>query len=264
MTEAPRFDPSRIRAVAFDGYGTLLDFHNVEFRLAVDELLADQRIEVDLDAFFKAWVGAYGKAGPWAASMRDAAPGDRERMLGGPLPEWFSTREIWRRQFDIAFDQFTVRGDAESAADRLRDLLSHAKPYPDARDTLERLDQAGLRIGLLSNADEDFLQSALSLGRLRFSAIQSSESLRAYKPHRAVFLAICARLGCEPREVLYVGDSPFSDVNGAHHAGLPTAWVRRGETEQYPENVARPDVTITQLAELATLLRTPPTAGDEA
>ena len=265
MTKHSSFDPASIRAVAFDGYGTLFDFHNVEFRLAVDELLADQRIEVsDPDAFFKAWVGAYGKAGPWAASMRDATPGDRERMLAGPLPEWFSTRETWRRQFDMAFEQFAVQGDAQAAADRLRDLLSDAKPYADARDTLERLDLAGLRLGLLSNADEDFLQSALSLGRLRFSAIQSSESLRAYKPHRAVFLAICARLGCEPAEVLYVGDSPFSDVNGAHHAGLATAWVRRGETEQYPENVATPDVTITQLAELAALLRAPLSAGEEA
>ncbi len=254
MTTPAPFDPSPIRAVAFDGYGTVIDFHNVEFRLAVDELLADQGIELDNDAFFKAWVGSYGKASPWAATAREGDEGNRERMLDGPLPEWVSTHAIWRRQFDLAYTQFGVRGDSETSADRLRDLLSHAKPYADARATLEAIDAAGLRLGLLSNADEDFLQSALSLGRLRFSAIQSSESLRAYKPHRAVFVAICARLGCEPDEVLYVGDSPYSDVNGAHHAGLRTAWVRRGETDAYPEQVARPDVTVAQLAELVDVL----------
>ena len=114
---------------------------------------------------------------------------------------------------------------------------------------------------MLSNADEDFLQSALSLARLRFSAIQSSESLRAYKPHRAVFVAICARLGCEPAEVLYVGDSPHSDVNGGHRAGLPTAWVRHGESDDYPAQVVRPDITIDRLGELPAILAGNAAAG---
>jgi len=261
VTTDPRrpFDPARIRAVCFDGYGTLFDFHTVEFRFAVSELLADQRIECDHDEFYRSWVSMYGKASPWGGFARDGEPTDRERMLSGPLPDWHSTWEIWRRQFELAFEKFGVEGDPDSAADHLRHLLSHAPPYPDARETLERLDGLGFRLGLLSNADEDFLQSALSLGRLRFSAIQSSESLRAYKPHRAVFLAICARLGCDPAEVLYVGDSPYSDVNGAHHAGLPTAWVRRAETDEYPQQVVRPDVTVAALRELAALL--PPLAG---
>jgi 2-haloalkanoic acid dehalogenase type II len=253
--DPPPFDPSRIRAVAFDGYGTVIDFHNVEFRLAIAELLADQRIECDHEEFYKAWVGMYGKASPWAiVPPREGEPLDREQMLVGPLPEWHSTWEIWRRQFTLAFEKFELKGDPDAAADHIRHLLSHAPAYPDARETLERLDSAGLRLGLLSNADEDFLQSALSLARLRFSAIQSSESLRAYKPHRAVFAAICSRLGCEPAEVLYVGDSPHSDVNGGHRAGMPTAWVRHDESGEYPAQVVRPDVTIATLGELPAIL----------
>ncbi|MDA0365495.1 MAG: HAD-IA family hydrolase [Chloroflexi bacterium] len=247
-------DLSRIRAVVFDAYGTVIDFHNVEFRAAIAELLGNQRIDLNSEEFYEGWVKLYGKASPWAGSFREGDPANRERMLAGPLPEWHSTWDIWRRQFALAFEQFGVEGDADAAADHLRALLSHAPPYADARETLERLDRAGYRLALLSNADEDFLQSALSRGRLRFSAIQSSEALRAYKPHRAVFVAICARLGCEPEEVLYVGDSPYADVNGGHRAGLATAWVRRSEGEPYPEQVPAPDLEVHSLAHLADVL----------
>jgi 2-haloalkanoic acid dehalogenase type II len=270
-------DPASIRAVAFDGYGTLFDFHTVEFRLALSELLATQRIECDHDEFYRTWVGLYGPASPWGVGLRDATSAgehlhaespererERERMLNGPLPAWHSTHEIWRRQFTLAFERCGLAGDPDAAADYLRHLLSHARPYPDARATLERLDRAGLRLGLLSNADEDFLQSALARGRLRFSMIQSSESLRAYKPHRAVFVAACERLACEPGALLYVGDSPYADVSGAHNAGLRTAWVRRGEAEAYPERVPQPDLMVTSLAELADLLGAPPAAAGEA
>ena len=87
--------------------------------------------------------------------------------------------------------------------------------------------------------------------------IQSSESLRAYKPHRAIFAALCARLACAPAEVLYVGDSPNADVRGAINAGLRTAWVRRSDAP-YPERVAPPDIVIDQLADLVPLLARKP------
>jgi FMN phosphatase YigB (HAD superfamily) len=116
-----------------------------------------------------------------------------------------------------------------------------ADPFAEAHESVERLDALGLTLGLLSNADEDFLQRALSRARLRFSMIQSSESLRAYKPHRAVFLAACERLGTAPNETLYVGDSPIADVGGAHNAGLRTVWVRRAKEAQVPDASRRED-----------------------
>ena len=108
-------------------------------------------------------------------------------------------------------------------------------------------------MGLLSNADDDFLQSAITRARLRFSAIASSESLRAYKPHRVVFEAICQRLHLHPAEVLYVGDSPQADIHGAKHAGLRAAWIRRGDVGEYPEDVPRADVEIGSLSEVLDL-----------
>jgi 2-haloalkanoic acid dehalogenase type II len=255
VTDAP-FDPTRIRAVAFDGYGTLFHFDQPEFRVEVSRLMAEQEITADHDEFFQTWQKSYRLGDVWDQSDRTDATitgWPTERSLNGPLPPWHSQWEIWRRQYQAALDAMNLQGDATAAADRFRWALSVAPAYPEAHDTIEGLASRGLLLALLSNADEDFLQSALSRARLRFSVIQSSESLRAYKPHRAIFAALCQRLFCAPSEVLYVGDSPYADVAGARNAGLRTAWIQRND-HPYPAHIAPPDVHLTSLAGLLDLL----------
>lgn len=254
------FNPDRIRAVAFDGYGTLFDYGMPHFRVDVAATLADQGIEVDLDEFFQTWQRSYRLGDVWDQSERtDAgiAGWPTEGALNGPLPNWHSQWEIWRRQFQAALDHHGLQGDAAAAADRFRAALSDAPAYEDAHATVETLAERGYLLGLLSNADEDFLQSALSQARLRFSVIQSSESLRAYKPHRAIFQALADRFGVAPEEILYVGDSPFADVAGGANAGTRTAWIRREEAA-FPAHLAPPDVTVTQLTQLLDTLRGAP------
>ncbi len=259
MAETPAaFDPAAVRAVAFDGYGTLFDFEHAHFSTAIARILAEQRIETDADAFFREWDGYYSRASVWGDRGVNRENPDRASVLNGPLPEWHSQWEIWRRQFEWAFGQSGIEGSPEHGADQLRALLTEAEPYADAHDTIEQLAGRGYLLGLLSNADEDFLQGALSRGRLRFSVIQSSESLRAYKPNRAVYLALCHRLGCEANEVLYVGDSAIADVNGAANAGLGAAWLRRGPNPFYPDALPAPHLTLDSLAELLDLLAAPP------
>ena len=178
-------------------------------------------------------------------------------MLDGPVPDFITTWEIWRRQFAWVFDDQGLEGDPAAGATHFREVLSHAPAYPGTREVLDALDGAGYRLALLSNADEDFLQSAVSHNRLRLSVIQTSESLRTYKPHREVFDETCRRLGCEPAEVLYVGDSPQADVMGASNAGLPVAWVRRSEDAELAEDLPRPALAIDTLPELAEALGVP-------
>ena len=248
--------------MAFDGYGTLLEW---DFRACLREVLEAQSLSVeDFEEVSKSFEQAWNRVSPWAEHVDDEGKPDREHMLGGPAPEWISTWEIWRRQFALVFEDQQLEGDPAAGADRFREVLSHAPAYPDAHDTVDALDAAGLRLGLLSNADEDFLQSAVSHSRLRFSVIQSSESLRVYKPNRAAFAELCHRLGCEPPAVLYVGDSPQADVSGAHHAGLRVAWIRRLEDAELGDDHPTPDLVVESLAAVAEALGAPiqsPIAG---
>ncbi len=250
--DAPAFDAGAIRAVAFDGYGTLLDW---DFREALREALDQQGLVVeDFEEAAKGFEKAWNSVSPWGDRVDDEGKPDREYMLDGPVPEFITTWEIWRRQFAWVFEDQGLEGDPAAGANHFREVLSHAPAYPGTREVLDALDAAGYRLALLSNADEDFLQSAVSHNRLRFSVIQSSESLRAYKPHRTVFEVTCLRLGCEPAEVLYVGDSPQADVLGGNRAGLPVAWVRRSEDAELAEDYPAPALAIDTLPELAEAL----------
>ncbi len=243
--------------MAFDAYGTLFRYHDAEFRVAVSEVLTAQELDhPDHDEVYKTFVAASSPAGPWGDPADQERRPERQRMLNGPLPPWLSQWEIWRREWEITFYKHGLDGDPDQAANFLRAELTTAETYADALDTLERLAANGLTLGLLSNADDDFLQGALSRGRLRFSAIQTSESLRAYKPNRVVFEDFCRRLNHEPSEVLYVGDSLPTDVQGAGNAGLRTAWVRRGE-RQYSDDLPAPDIEVPSLSTIADLLGAP-------
>ena len=239
--------------MAFDAYGTLF---NWDFRASLREVLEDQGFtDADPEAIARSFEQAWNKVSPWADRVDGDGRPDRAHMLGGPIPEWISTWEMWRRQFALVFDVNALDGDPAAGADRFRETLSHTLAFADAHDTVDALDAAGYCLGLLSNADEDFLQSAISHNRLRFSVIQSSESLRVYKPNRAAFDELCHRLGCAPTEVLYVGDSPQADVSGARHAGLRVAWInRRGEEFELPEHHPTPDFTVDSLTAAAAVL----------
>ena len=253
MNEAarPPFDPARIRAVAFDGYGTLFRIHDAEFRVAVASALEQQGLSHDdHEELVRTWYQAFGRAGPWGQLFgEDGESVDRERMVSGPLPQYVTQWEWWRRQWLHTFQSLGIEGDASAAADHLRDLLAQAEPYDDAAEAVNGLASAGLTVGLFSNADDDFLQPAITRSGLRFSVIQTSQSLRAYKPHPVAFEALADRLGRAPEEILYVGDSAYADVHGAVRAGLRSAWVRRSE-RPYPEDMPAPDVEVTALAQL--------------
>jgi len=238
--------------VAFDAYGTLFHW---DFTESARDVLVMQGLTVDHEAFSRAFVMAWLNVSPWSREGylgEDGHP-DRQHMLAGPPPGWISTYEMWRRQFELAFAEFNLDGDAAAGAHYLREVLSVAPAYPDAYEAIERLAAHGFRIGLLSNADEDFVQSAVSHNRLRFSVIQSSESLHIYKPNRAAFTALCDRLGVPPEAVLYVGDSGPTDIGGAAHAGLRSAWIKR-ETVPYPLTDGVPDLEVMTLTEIADLL----------
>lgn len=50
------------------------------------------------------------------------------------------------------------------------------------------------------------------------------------KPDPAPFLAVCARLGVHPRECVFVGNDPATDIAGARAVGMKTIRIGRGNS----------------------------------
>jgi 2-haloalkanoic acid dehalogenase type II len=246
----------RPRAIAFDCYGTLVDFGDRGFRRAYDEVCRLQGLPCDGDTLWAKWMTIWYR--------RVSQPGGGEsppngpmltvssRPLEGPVPVFHPYREEWPEHFAQCFDDLGLKGDPEAAYRHVHRRLVEAEAFPDTRAAVDGL-RARYQVALLSNADDDFLLPCLERNGLAFETVVSSESARVYKPHEGIFHRLAAELGLEPGAIMYVGDSHFADVLGAKHAGLGVAWVNR-EGRPLPEAVPPPDLEVRSLSELATLL----------
>lgn len=94
-----------------------------------------------------------------------------------------------------------------------------------ALETLETLRDAGVRVGLLSNAtDGRYVERvAVRLGmRPFFDPFVVSADIGVRKPRGEAFRAVLDRWPFSPGEVAMVGDSLYHDVGGANRLGLRT------------------------------------------
>lgn len=95
------------------------------------------------------------------------------------------------------------------------------RPVDGTRDMLEGLRAAGLRLAVVSNADgrvASYLEAAGLADCFEF--ILDSAIVGIEKPDPRIFELACEKLGVEPHEVVYVGDTYEVDVLGARAAGI--------------------------------------------
>ncbi len=89
-----------------------------------------------------------------------------------------------------------------------------------------------VRLGVISNFYGNLPRVLAAEGMAPlFDALIDSTLVGARKPDRAIFQIALQQLGCQPREVLHVGDSLEHDVYGARSAGLGAAWLRSAAAE---------------------------------
>jgi putative hydrolase of the HAD superfamily len=86
-----------------------------------------------------------------------------------------------------------------------------------------------------------------------FERTLAAREAGAAKPDPRIFVALLDGVGLEPRQVLYVGDDPHADIEGARNAGMHAAWVDRFG-RQWPQDVAPPAMAVRDLLQLADLL----------
>lgn len=240
--------------MTFDCYGTLVDFATPGFLSALDEICRRQGLPIDGQTLLDKWLEAAK-----AIAQEDAARAGRP-LVEADWPEaaemvFRPYRERWPAEFNRALRALGLTGDGQAASDLLRQRLAEATAYADTHAVLAALKDGGsYRLALLSNADDDFLRPCLARNRLdAFEVVLSSEDARSYKPNRTIFQRLAQVLGLEPAAIVYVGDSPRTDIVGARRAGLRAVWVNRyGQT--WPEGVPPPELQVHDLDELLKLL----------
>jgi 2-haloalkanoic acid dehalogenase type II len=218
--------PEQFDVITFDCYGTLIDW--------------ESGIS---DAFM-------------AASAADGVPLDREAILREyariePAVEsepYRSYREVLRISAVRVAASLGWKLDP-AIAGFLAESLPSWRPFADTNPALGRLLDAGIRLAILSNTDDDLISASRRHLDVDFDFIVTAEQVRSYKPGTAHFLAARERIG-EARW-LHAGASIFHDVVPANALGITTAWVNR-RNEPVPERGSeRPAILGSDLGQLA-------------
>jgi 2-haloalkanoic acid dehalogenase type II len=161
-------------------------------------------------------------------------------------------RESWLSAGRRLLAPFSRESAAEQFADAYADMHATAVIFPEVPDALRALGSQ-FQVGVLANADHDYLMRCLDHNSLRFDVLVDSETAGCYKPEPRIFQRACDALSVSAGEAAMVGDTPEIDVRGAHRAGLRAVWLNRGHRD-WPGNLARSDGIIEELGQLPRVL----------
>jgi putative hydrolase of the HAD superfamily len=193
-----------IRGAAFDLDGTL--YANYKLYIALIPFVF--REWPLLGAFFRARRRLHKTGGPPVRSFYDVQAGLTAGYLGAD-PAFI------RKKLEV----MVYRG--------WENHFARIRPFPRLKETLSAFREAGLRVGLLSDFPPQRKLELLGLDGF-FDAAFSTEDFGALKPASGPFRELAAAMGLPPEQILYVGNSPGYDVEGAKNAGMKAALIRRG------------------------------------
>jgi len=224
------FEDKPYDVITFDCYGTLIDWER-GIRDAFSAVAAAAHLPVDPDAALKLYVEVEAALEAEAyrsyrAILTEAARRIAAR-LGWPLPE--------------------------SRAAFLALSLPNWPPFPDTNPALRRLTEAGYRLGILSNVDDDLLAWTHRHLAAFFEIVVTAQQVGSYKPAPGHFTTARALIGGQ--RWLHAAQSYYHDVAPCRALGIPVAWINR-KGEAAPDG-ARPDREFRTLTGLADWLALP-------
>ncbi len=197
-----------LKAVLFDLDNTLVDF--MRFKRKCSEAAISAMVEAGLplneSKATKRLFEMYAKAG----------------IENQNVFEEFLKKEMGRVDYRVL---------AAGIAAYRRFKASYLMPYPKVRETLIRLKEKGLSLGIVSDAPR--LQAWLRLAEMNisefFDLVVALEDTGKLKPSKLPFKQAIGKLGLNAGEILFVGDNPERDIKGAKGVGMHTALAKYGQ-----------------------------------
>ena len=235
--------PSRVKALVFDVFGTVVDWRGSIIREGTQWGQA-KGLQVDWGNFADRWRAGY------APSM--------EKVRKGEWP-WMKLDELHRRILDDLLSEFKINGLTEAEKDHWNRVWHRLTPWPDAIEGLTRL-KKNFVLATLSNGNVSLLVEMAKFAGLPWDTVLSAELFHHYKPDPEAYLGAADLLSCQPSELMMVAAHP-GDLKAAKACGLKTAFVPRPLENGPEKKEAGPtgeefDVQARDFLELATKLRT--------
>jgi putative hydrolase of the HAD superfamily len=212
-------------------------------------------------------------SGPMIDYCRDIGISAREALWGSFTGDDFSLVQLRQwipgyrlRSWTAALEEVGV--DDQALAAELAEFFAIDRSrrhvvFSESEQVLHDLKKK-FRLALITNGAPDIQSTKIDGSNLAsfFETIIISGDHGFGKPDHRIFRLALERLKVAAHEAVMVGDSLNRDIAGARAAGIRTIWINRYQrtlTDSHPV----PDIELTDLRDLPTLLRSADTPASE-
>ncbi len=203
------FDPGELKVIAFDVFGTVVDWYG-GIAAEAERLLPG----VEGGAFALAWRAGYQPA--MKSVMERLAAGEGGFTLLDELH--MGILEGVLRDFGVE--------QLDAARKRELNKAWHRLPaWPDAVDGLARLKRKYI-VCTLSNGNIGLLTEMAKNAGLPWDCVLSAEVFKAYKPDPRTYLGVAAVFDVTPTQVMLAA-AHHDDLAAARGCGLRTGYIER-------------------------------------
>lgn len=238
-----QINKNKIRGVFFDLYGTLLTFN-------------------DYDAANRHWINCYyeyiGK--PYNISFNQIEIlCDKIITIDVPknntlqLTTYESKIKYFLEEINLTLPIEQIKELANISVQKWQEQIEVDRHSISTIENLRKI----YTVGLITNFDHTpHIHEVVGSTKLKslFDFIIVSDDVNCKKPEKKIFEIGLSKCGLNPEEVVYIGDNPEDDIQGAINAGLNAILIDRGTktNSAITKNIDVPKIT--SLQELTTIL----------
>jgi 2-haloacid dehalogenase len=207
--------------LTFDCYGTLIQWDE-GLVAALHQILTNKGANLDINQFIRVY--------------------DRyEHDLEQEMPHR-SFKAVTEQALGLAMRDFSVGIDAADI-EILTSSIERMPPFPEVVDTLGELKNAGFRLAIISNTDDEIIAGNVSQLGGTIDRVITAQQAQAYKPSRRIFEHAWHTIGVAKENVVHICASPHLDLVAARDLDFRCIWIDRATGRQAPADY-NPDATL--------------------
>ena len=191
-----------IKAIIFDAYGTLFDINSAAEKCK--EKIGDKWL--DFANYWRTTQLEY----TWLRSLMKRH------------------KDFWQITQDSLDKSMKLYNIDSLMREELLNLYKNLSPFPEVKETLNKLKEANYKLAILSNGTPGLLNQLVKSNDLEnmFEDIFSIEEAGIYKPDSKVYDIPIKKYRIQKNQVLFLSANTW-DVSGAGNYGYNSVWVNR-------------------------------------
>ena len=191
-----------VKAIIFDAYGTLFDVNSAAEK-------CKDKIGDKWESFANYWRTTQLEY-TWLRSLMKRH------------------KDFWQITEDSLDKSMKFFNIENSMKDELLNLYKVLSPYPEVKETINKIKEKNLKLAILSNGTPNLLKELVQSNNLEniFDDIFSIEDVRIFKPDPKVYDIPVNKYKIEKNKIIFLSANTW-DVAGAGNYGFNSVWVNR-------------------------------------